>query len=147
MRYLVGFVVAVALTASSLGVSARNTDEGTSSEGAAQGPALTSEPTSEEPALQLRLDEAGVEVEPSQRASIAAAAKRRPLESPGLVEFRPGAVAAAVGAILGAAGAIGMIVTGATLGSRKRQLRQLEQAHDGTPRRAQWDLARSRLVF
>ena len=76
-----------------------------------------------------------------------AAARRRPLESPGLVEFHPGAVAATVGAILAAAGAIGMIVTGATLGSRNRQLRKLEQARDGTSRRAQWDLARSRLVF
>jgi hypothetical protein len=40
-----------------------------------------------------------------------------------------------------------MIATGALLGVRKRKRRRLEEAHYGTPRRVQWDLARSRLVF
>jgi hypothetical protein len=44
-------------------------------------------------------------------------------------------------------GFIGMIVSGPVLGARKRKLRRLQQAHYGTPRRVQWDLARSRLVF
>jgi hypothetical protein len=44
-------------------------------------------------------------------------------------------------------GGLGMIASGGLLGARKRKLRELRQAHYGTPRRAQWDLARSRLVF
>jgi hypothetical protein len=43
-------------------------------------------------------------------------------------------------------GAAGMIATGILLGVRKRKLR-LQEADYGTPRRVQWDLARSRLVF
>ena len=49
-------------------------------------------------------------------------------------------------AIVGA-GAVWMITSGIVLGVRKRQLRELQRAHYGTQRRAQWDLARSRLVF
>ncbi|KPK66663.1 MAG: hypothetical protein AMS21_01750 [Gemmatimonas sp. SG8_38_2] len=45
------------------------------------------------------------------------------------------------------AGGVGMITSGAMLGVRKRKLRELRQARDGTSGRAQWDLARSRLVF
>ena len=48
---------------------------------------------------------------------------------------------------LAAVGAAGMIATGILLGVRKRRLRRLKEAHYGTPRRVQWDLARSRLVF
>ena len=48
---------------------------------------------------------------------------------------------------LAAVGAAGMIATGILLGVRKRRLRRLEEAHYGTPRRVQWDLAQSRLVF
>ncbi len=44
-------------------------------------------------------------------------------------------------------GAAGMIVSGALLGGRKRELRELRRAHHGTRRRAQWDLAQGRLVF
>jgi hypothetical protein len=40
-----------------------------------------------------------------------------------------------------------MIATGALLGVRKRELRRMKEAHYGTPRRVQWNLARSRLVF
>jgi hypothetical protein len=40
-----------------------------------------------------------------------------------------------------------MIVSGILLGKRKRKLRELQEAHYGTPRRVQWDLAQSRLVF
>lgn len=47
-----------------------------------------------------------------------------------------------------AVGAAGMIATGILLGVRKRKLRTLREAayYEGR-RRAQWDLARSRLVF
>jgi hypothetical protein len=51
------------------------------------------------------------------------------------------------GVTLMAGGAAGMIATGALLGVRKRKLREPQEAHYGTPRRVQWDLARSRLVF
>lgn len=49
---------------------------------------------------------------------------------------------------LAAVGAAGMIATGILLGVRKRKLRTLrEAAYREGRRRAQWDLARSRLVF
>jgi len=38
-------------------------------------------------------------------------------------------------------------LTGAKLRQRQRELRNLREAHYGTPRRVQWDLAQSRLVF
>ena len=44
-------------------------------------------------------------------------------------------------------GAAGMIVSGALVRVRKRKLRELQQAHYGTRRRAQWDLAQWRLLF
>jgi hypothetical protein len=40
-----------------------------------------------------------------------------------------------------------MIATGILLGVRKRKLRRLQEAHYGRPRRVQWDLAQSRVVF
>ena len=51
------------------------------------------------------------------------------------------------GVILAGGGVLGMIATGALLGVRKRKLRRLQEAHYATPRRVQWDQARSRLVF
>jgi hypothetical protein len=51
------------------------------------------------------------------------------------------------GSTLMAVGALGMIVSGALVGLRKRELRQLQQAHYGTRRRVQWDLAHRRLLF
>jgi len=45
------------------------------------------------------------------------------------------------------AGFVGMITAGGIVGHRKRKLRELKEAHYGTPRRVQWDLAQSRLVF
>ena len=51
------------------------------------------------------------------------------------------------GVTLMAGGAAGMIATGALLGVRKRKLREPQEADYGRPRRVQWDLARSRLVF
>ncbi len=52
-----------------------------------------------------------------------------------------------VGLILMGVGAAAMIVSGAVYGVRKRQLRELQQAHHGKPRRLRWDLAQSRFVF
>jgi hypothetical protein len=51
------------------------------------------------------------------------------------------------GGVLMVGGAASMIATGVLLGVRKRKLRRLEEADYGRPRRVQWDLAQSRLVF
>jgi len=44
-------------------------------------------------------------------------------------------------------GFAGMVASGILLRRRKRDRDSLKQAHYGAPRRVQWDLARSRLVF
>jgi hypothetical protein len=44
-------------------------------------------------------------------------------------------------------GFAGMVASGILLRKRKRDRDSLRYAHIGTPRRVQWDLARSRLVF
>ena len=69
MRYLVGFVFVLTLAVLPLSVSAQGGEEGAASEPIAE--ERSSEPapspeTAEEPALQLKLDAAGVEVVPSQ---------------------------------------------------------------------------------
>jgi hypothetical protein len=52
------------------------------------------------------------------------------------------------GLVLTISGAVGMIVGGIVFGVRKgAERRGPQEAHWGTPRRVQWDLARSRLVF
>jgi hypothetical protein len=158
MRCLVGFVLVLALVTSPLGVSAQGGQEAS--------------------AVELQVDEAGVEVVPSRprtidgytleemqlrvkRAKIglwstagatvlggviigAWVGCQRSDETANIVAC-PGALIS--GVAIGFSGAVGMIVTGALLGSRKRKLRELQQAHHGTPRPVQWDLARSRLVF
>jgi hypothetical protein len=53
---------------------------------------------------------------------------------------------AIAGATLTLGASAGMIATGILLGTRKRQLRELERLKPW-PRRVQWDLAQSRLVF
>ena len=51
------------------------------------------------------------------------------------------------GVILAGGGVLGMMATGALLGVRKRKLREFGEAQHRRPRRVQWDLARSRVVF
>ena len=58
-----------------------------------------------------------------------------------------GVALATVGGIMVFVGVFGMAVSGGTLGASKRKLRRLQQAHYEGPRRVQWDLAQSRLVF
>jgi hypothetical protein len=65
-------------------------------------------------------------------------------EGEGLIAC-PGALGS--GVVIGFSGAVGMIVTGALLGARKRKLRRFEEADYGTLRKVQWDLATSRFVF
>ena len=59
MRYLAGFVFVLTLAVLPLSVSAQDGEEGATSEPIAE--ERSSEPAPEEPALQLQLDEAGVE--------------------------------------------------------------------------------------
>ena len=51
------------------------------------------------------------------------------------------------GVALAGIGSVGMIATGILLGVRKRKRRKLHEADYGRPRKVQWDLARSRVVF
>jgi LPXTG-motif cell wall-anchored protein len=55
--------------------------------------------------------------------------------------------AVATGFILSLAGLGGTIASGILLRRRKRDRDRLLEAHYGTPRRVQWDLAQSRVVF
>jgi len=164
MRYLVGFVVALALVASPSSVSADAVEE----------------PAPGEPALELKLDSAGVKLTPTREGFYIVEPEPtererrpefrvKPLEPArigilsstvvfflggiiGSLAFIPGEglVAAALawgGAALVSAGLLGMLVSGVVWGVRKRKLRRLQEELYGTPRHAQWSLARSRLVF
>jgi len=180
MRYFVGFV----LVLFPLGVGAQDVEEAATAEPGVQEPAPSFEPPSEQPALQLQLDDAGVEVAPSP--------PRTPdgytLEEMELRVKRPkigigvsaGALAAGMamglavlgasmcpfvfpadttcppswvdpvgiaGLVLGVGGLVGIVASGILLRKRKRDRDSLRYAHIGTPRRVQWDLAQSRLVF
>jgi len=54
---------------------------------------------------------------------------------------------ASTGLVLMLGGSVGMIATGILLGIRKGERRRLQKAHYGRPRKVQWDLASSRVVF
>jgi hypothetical protein len=143
-----------------------------------QEPAPSSEPAPAEPALQLKLDDAGVEVVPSPprtfdgytleemelrvkraRIGLITSAAVFPV---GIALLSVGAANACIvgsdcpgwanpvmwtGFALMGAGLYGMIVSGAMMHVRKRKLRELQEAHYRRPRRVQWDLAQSRVVF
>jgi len=176
MRYFVGFLFVCALGLVPLSASAQAGEEGTATEPNLQEPASSSEPASEEPALQLKIDSAGVEVAPSpprtvngytlhetelrvKRAKIGLWSTAGATVVGGVMmgaswtcmgaypseEACPGPFIA--GAVVVFSGAVGMIVTGALLGARKRKLRSLQEADYGRPHRVQWDLARSQVVF
>ncbi|MBW2586393.1 MAG: hypothetical protein JRD92_05525 [Deltaproteobacteria bacterium] len=176
MRHLVGFLFVCALVGTlPQSASAQVGEEGTTTEPNLQEPASSSEPAPEEPALQLKIDSAGVEVVPSQprtddgytleEMDLRVRRARIGLWSTAGAALVGGVMMGASvpcmratfedacwgpflsGAVIGFSGAIGMIVTGAMLGKRKRKLRRLQEAEYGTPRRVQWDLAQSRLVF
>ena len=183
MRYVIGFVCA--LVASPLTVSAQAGEEGATAESNLEEPAPSSETAAEEPALQLKVDDAGVEAVPSppqtadgytleemelrvRRTKIGfgvsavvygvgvgmgiaagigyysscAIAWEEPCYGPRWV-----APVGWTGVVLTSGGVAGMIASGILMRRRKRDRDSLRYAHYGTPRRAQWDLARSRLVF
>ena len=71
MRYLVGLVcVLAALVVSPLSVSAQDGEESTTVEPSAEEPTPSSEPAPEEPALQLKVDDTGVDVVPSPAPTV-----------------------------------------------------------------------------
>jgi hypothetical protein len=152
--------------------SAQAGEADTTSEPNLQEPAPSSEPAPEEPALQLKLDDAGVEVVPTAdgfyileptelRGGRARGAKIGLGVSAGFLVV--GAVMTAVGftsfdfesslaplwtgVAFMVGGSVGLIVSGVMLRGSNRKPRRQKEAHCGTPRRAQWDLAQSRLVF
>ena len=172
-------MVMVGLVALPQRVSAQAGEEDTASEPNLQEPSPSSEPAPEEPALQLKLDAAGVEAVPSQPrtddgytleemerrvmlaklgvgvsavpifvgALLAATPAFSPLEPRTPEEQTSDRRLQYTGAALAAGGAASMVAMGIVLGVRKRKLRSLQDADYGGPRRVQWDLARSRLVF
>ena len=184
---LFGFaVVSIGLLSGSLQHAAAQSAEeaATTSEPNLHEPAPSSEPVSEEPAVQLKLDAAGVEVTPSpsrtedgytleemelrvKRAKIGVGVSGGALLVGAVISlavlmigvscvasFEPCSgsqtsylAGVITGGVLFVGGLAGTITSGIKLRRRKRQLRQLQEAHYGTPRRVQWDLARSRLVF
>lgn len=184
MRYLFGFLCVCALGLVPLSVSAQDAEKGATSEPNLQEPAPSSEPAPEEPALQLRLDSAGVAVAPSpprtedgytleemelrvkrpkigigvSAGALAAGAAMGlavlgasmcPFTIPNDTTCPPSWVdpVGIAGLVLGAGGLVGIIASGILLRKRKRDRDSLRYAHIGTPRRVQWDLAQSRLVF
>ena len=175
MRYLLGLMcVVAALAALPLSASAQDVEADASSEPSLQEPAPSSKPAPEEPALELKLGADGVDVVPSpprtrdgytleemdlrvRRARIGLISSAAVLVVGGVLLGVAGASANIAtgenlgllwsGVALAGVGSVGMIATGILLGVRKRKLRELQAAHYGIPRRVQWDLARSRLVF
>jgi hypothetical protein len=201
---LVGFVF-LALVAVPLSVSAQAGEEGaTSSEPAREEGGLSprvrkrtrqkwdphvyevpsSEPATEEPALQLQLDDAGLGVVPPpprtpdgytlEEAELRVKRAKIGFGVSGVAFFAGvmmGFVAMAnrescflawgecpeypdwvapvgwTGLTLAMGGLVGMAVSGVMLRTRKRDRNWLRQAQRTTPRRVQWDLAQSRVVF
>jgi hypothetical protein len=184
MRYRIGFMfVLVGLVALPLSASAQDGEKDATSEPNLEQPAPSSESAPEEPALQLKLDDAGVEVVPSPPRTdyLKAPVRRARSGLAGSVIAFGGGVAmmgvgfantqfaphlcfsepcpqtpgwaipvAVTGLVLAVGGLAGMIVTGRKLAHTKKQLRWYAgapESRDGTPRRVQWDLAQSRVVF
>ncbi|RLB37881.1 MAG: hypothetical protein DRH30_12440 [Deltaproteobacteria bacterium] len=164
MRYLVGFVFALALVASPLSVSAQDGEEegGSHVEGrhpeafvvTAYDPPSTSAGEAQTlwfwhgstPSIGLEEIETRV-----KRAKIGLGVSVVVMVG-GSVLFLYGAAAddtaaSATGLILSLGGTGGTIASGILLRRRKRDRDSLWQAHYGRPHRVQWDLARSRLVF
>jgi hypothetical protein len=182
---LVMAMVLAGLAALPLSVSAQE------AEPSVEEPAPTSEPTPEDPWLELELDDDSVRLAPGSAWAHEYALELQEMENLREMELRVKRakiglgvsagvlgvgfvlmVAAAGGAlstgivqpiedtsgdwvdpalvasgVVAGAGVVGMIIAGGILAHGKRKLRRLQEAHYATPRRVQWDLARSRLVF
>jgi hypothetical protein len=172
MRHLFRLMLVLALAAFPLSVSAQGGEEGT--EPSAEEPAPSSAPATEESALQLKLDDAGVEVVPSpartadgytleemdlriRRARIGLLSTMGVSLLGGVLigigvsqldfDTGEGGVLLWTGFSVATGGLIGMMITGGMLARRKKKQRSLREADYGRPRRVEWDLARSRMVF
>ena len=170
MRYLFGFLCVCVLVSLPQSTSAQAGEHGATPEPSLQ------EPAPEEPVLRLELDDDSVKLAPSPPPTVNGytleetqlRVKRAKI---GLWSTAGATVVGGVmlgaswscvsgapvedacggafisGAVVAFSGAVGMIVTGALLGARKRKLRSLQEADYGRPHRVQWDLARSQVVF
>ena len=175
MRCLFRCLCVCALVGTSpLRVGAQDAEEGATSEPHLQEPAPSSEPAPEEPALQLKLDAAGVDVVTSpprtadgytleemdvrlRRAKIGLGVSAGVMVLGGVlmgvaapnVNIMTGEDLGLFGAgmFLAFGGLVGTIVSGGMHAHRKRQRRELVEAHYGRTRRVQWDLPQSRFVF
>jgi hypothetical protein len=156
MRYLFGFLCVCAVVGTlPLSASAQADEADAISEPDLQEPAPLSEPASEQPALQLELDSAGVEVVPSpprtfpdrytemrlrvRRAKIGLGVSAVVMVVGTALAFGGGAASICLsepcsratgltitGSIMAAGGAAGMVASGILLGVRKRKLRRLQ---------------------
>jgi hypothetical protein len=156
MRYLFGLLCVCALVGTlPQSANAQGGEEGATSEPNLQEPAPSSEPASEEPALQLKLDSAGVEVVPSpprtfpdrytemrlrvRRAKIGLGVSAVVMVVGTALAFGGGAASICLsepcsratgltitGSIMAGGGAAGMVASGILLGVRKRKLRRLQ---------------------
>jgi drug/metabolite transporter (DMT)-like permease len=153
MRYLAGFGFVLALATLPLSVSAQADEEGATSQPALQLVALDSTGvvftlipspivdgyTLEEMELRVKRAKIGLGVSVVGMVGFG-------------VLFLYGAAAddtaaVATGFILSLGGLGGTIASGILLRRRKRDRDRLLESHYGTPRRVQWDLAQSRVVF
>ena len=112
-----------------------------------------SETAAQEPVLKLEIDEAGVQLDSSpprtpDRYMLEEMELRVKRARTGLLSTTGVFVASGLlwmGFVLADCGILGGEC--AVLGVRKRRQNRLAQMQDRPPRRVQWDLARSRLVF
>jgi hypothetical protein len=160
MRCLVGFALVLALVTSPLGVSAQGGQEApavelqvdkTGVEVVPSRPRTLDGYTLEE--MQLRVKRAKIGLWSTAGATVVGgviigtwwSCEHRDEPADDAFFACPGALFS--GVAIGFSGAVGMIVTGALLGARKRKLRELDEARHGRRLRAQWNAAQSRVVF
>jgi hypothetical protein len=136
MRPFVGFMFVLALAASPLNVSAQ--------EGEAQ-PRTADGYTIEEMDVRVRRAGIGLGVSSAVLATGGVLLGLGAAQANVATGEKFGLLGAGIG--LTFVGVVTTITTGVMLRHRKRDRDSLRQAHYGTPRRAQWDLAHSRLVF
>jgi hypothetical protein len=167
--------LALGVVALSQSASAQTGEEGTSAEpNLVEEPGPSSEAALEEPALQLKIDSAGVEVVPRaprtadgytleemdlrvRRARIGLLSTMGVTLLGGVLigisipklDFNTdeGGALFSAGFSVALCGFVGMMTTGGMLAHRKRKRRSLHEAQYERPRRAQWDPAQSRVVF
>jgi len=168
-------VLAMLIVALPVRVSAQGGEEGTTSEPSAEQPAPSTQPAFGPPSTKWGLDWSLVEETPTlgpARIGLGASGAilgigavlfgvsyidNGPIFDVGVCLFgddcppppepswqRPVRI---TGVVLMAGGGVGLIVSGVLLGVQKQRQRELQETHYGSPRRVQWDPARSRLVF